>query len=334
MERDVHIATKDEDTLFYEVPPFQVKKRPLIEDKVVRWLGLKVLDIGQQHYAKRLRKAYLWLTVYLYIILTGIVAVSIITGSPNIFVLGIVLVFGFYKQWKWRKKRDEEMNSMRVSNTKIMYRYCIRYWNMKLKYIMPYFYFKGEANVSKEFLHYGFESDHTLKLERIPQFSNVPNDTISYIKYKKGLDIEKTNKVGLHLRLVLPNRLAKRLGPFLLVPAGNKVKMKKYKLQEVLDTHDVYAKKELPKKRLHEILSFLQPLLDRNIHVAVKYNREMEIYIPDLLTHVDPIISEEQIEQISDKINFWYDFYERSLIWRYGQIPAEWTEGEKEALVH
>ncbi|MFP3471884.1 hypothetical protein R0J90_17710, partial [Micrococcus sp. SIMBA_144] len=87
------------------------------------------------------------------------------------------------------------------------------------------------------------------------------------------------------------------------------VTMEKYKLQEVLETHDVYAKKELPKKRLDEILSFLQPLLDRNIHVAVKYNRALEIYIPDLLTKIDPIVSEEQVEQISDKINLWYDFY-------------------------
>ncbi|AVR00908.1 hypothetical protein OBCHQ24_18525 [Oceanobacillus iheyensis] len=53
-----------------------------------------------------------------------------------------------------------------------------------------------------------------------------------------------------------------------------------------------------------------------------------------LLTHVDPIVSEEQVEQISDKINFWYDFFERSLIWRYGHIPTEWKEGEKEALEH
>ncbi|MCG3417591.1 hypothetical protein ACTWPF_01130 [Oceanobacillus sp. M65] len=45
-------------------------------------------------------------------------------------------------------------------------------------------------------------------------------------------------------------------------------------------------------------------------------------------------MSEEQVEQISDKINFWYDFYERSLIWRYGHIPAERKEGEKEALEH
>ena len=173
-----------------------------------------------------------------------------------------------------------------------------------------------------------------MKMERIPQFSNVPNDTISYVYYKEGLDIEKTSKIGLHLRLVLPNRLAKCLAPFLLVPAGNKVTMEKYKLQEVLETHDEYAKKELPKKRLDEILSFLQPLLDRNIHVAVKYNRALEIYIPDLLTKIDPIVSEEQVEQISDKINLWYDFYERSLIWRYGHIPAEWKEGEKEALEH
>ncbi|WP_036577945.1 hypothetical protein [Oceanobacillus picturae] len=52
------------------------------------------------------------------------------------------------------------------------------------------------------------------------------------------------------------------------------------------------------------------------------------------LTHIDPIVSEEQVDQISDKINLWYDFYERSLIWRFGHIPVEWKEGEKEALEH
>ncbi|WP_010531190.1 hypothetical protein, partial [Lentibacillus jeotgali] len=59
---------------------------------------------------------------------------------------------------------------------------------------------------------------------------------------------------------------------------------------------------------------------------------DLEIYLPDFLPLKDQIKTKTEITEICSYANLWYDFYERSLIWRYGKLPEEWVEGKENVL--
>ncbi|MGD6941931.1 PH domain-containing protein [Cytobacillus gottheilii] len=334
IEKEMNPQSHRKSGLFYEVSDLQIEERPEVKEKVSRWLGFKPLDPSQEQYIKKLKKRYFW-RVFLAALILAVIVISLIVQSSLIEVWNFAVflsVLWIGGAWVLQKELNEDINKKKSTSSLVIYKYCIRYWNSFFEYLIPNSGYRIKPNVTGMFLKYGFENRRNIKITRFFHFPKLQKDRIYYISYKMKKHTETTKRMGLYFELTLPKETRQSLKSFLLVPKGNKLKSEKYTLQQSLVAHNLYTEKAIPQEQLDEIISFLQPLINRDIGVAVKFHHHLEIYLPYFLETKEQLKSEEQIQQIIDGIHLWYAFYERSIIWRYGQFPAEWKEGEEQAL--
>ncbi|KAB2330350.1 PH domain-containing protein [Bacillus mesophilum] len=334
IEKEMNPPSHRKSGLFYEVSDFQIEERPVLKEKVSSWLGFNPLDPSQEQYIKKLKKRYFW-RVFLTAFIMAAMVISLVVRSSltEVWEFAVFLsVLWIGGAWVLRKDLNEDTNRKKNTSSLVIYKYCIRYWNSFFEYLIPNSGYRTKPDVTKMFFKYGFENRRNIKITRFFQFPKLQKDRIYYISYKMKKHTENTRRLGLYFELTLPKETRQSLNSFLLIPKGNKIKIEKYKLQQSLIAHNLFTEKAIPQVQLDEILAFLQPLIKRDIGVAVKFHHHLEIYLPYFLETKEQLKSEEQIQQIIEDIHLWYAFYERSIIWRYGQLPAEWKEGEEKAL--
>jgi hypothetical protein len=115
---------------------------------------------------------------------------------------------------------------------------------------------------------------------------------------------------------------------FYLVPRGSESKMFFYSYHSTQDGYDVYTTGEQKQEELNHVLELIRPFTERNWDIGVEYTAGfMVVYLPEFLPDIKKITTEVELLHVCRRVDSFYSFLKRTLLWRYGNID-EWTEGE------
>ncbi|MFC2946760.1 YgaP family membrane protein [Virgibacillus sediminis] len=312
----------------HKLPEFRVPEHPIIYGKIGSWLGWGDLDGNQKKEGRKDRLVF--------IVAGAILSFFGLLGSGGMSVLTIIaglvlVVFALFS-----KNIGQRSGHSLNTDSLTIYKTLLHYWNER--FVQVDYRTKRTKDTSFGRQHvFDLADGDKVNIENCyeaphPVNDELLSDTISYV-YKNNRDIFKNGKsnIGILWNLQMPD--VKEFDSdissnFYLLPAGDQSKMYYYNYYTTREGYDIYITRKVLDKELDNVLEFLRPFTERGWKVGVEYTGDyMYIYLPEFLPDIENIASESELLHVCRRVDSFYSFFKRSLVWRYGDIE-KWNKSE------
>lgn len=240
-------------------------------------------------------------------------------------------------RWLGWDEVDKSQNRKKSkSDSLAIYKTLLHYWNKR--FFQVHYTTKRTKNTSFGRKHV-FDSVEGDKVT-IENYYEAPHpvnddllfDTISYVyKQKKNVYDERKSNIGILWNLQMPD--VKEFNSdisnnFYIAPAGKQSKVDFYNYHVTRGGYDVYITGDVLNRELDKVLELISPFTERDWELGVEYTGSyMYIYLPEFLPDIENITSESELLHVCRRVDSFYSFFKRSLVWRYGEIEM-WNKGE------
>ncbi|GFZ86924.1 hypothetical protein GCM10010978_28520 [Compostibacillus humi] len=303
---------------FYPLPEFRIPERFDVYDRIEEQIGL-----GKNKTLRRSGKAFFIAFIFLGIgfLLQHSIAYPLY-GLGGLFLVIAVLA--------WFKKPNASLSIYRSYHQ----------WNKNLTYSRNH-YNSVRIDRTKNYQNHGFMQEGDPKI--ISQYlchnfflqnGIETNDEFSLVMSKEKNVYTTEDHIGIELTLMNPYVKANEIKTaFYLLPEGFQPKGfadRGFFEKEIhLNGYQLFVTESATEYEIQEVVKLIQPLLDRNWKVFVFYHAWMiQIYLPEFLPNMEEIQTRDQLMKCCRRFDAVYSFYERSLIWRHGDIST-WKKGER-----